>query len=364
MRDFSEARRVVIKIGTSCLTRNGTIDTGYVQDVCRQIAEMQGERTPLIVTSGAIGMGAGEIGISERITSITLRQACAAIGQPVLMQQYRTAFAAHRIKVAQVLLTADVLARRASYLNLRNSVESLLDIGVIPIFNENDCVATDEIGSAFGDNDTLSAYIASKVDADLLLMLSDIDALYDRDPRRYSGAKPIATVSEITQDIVEHAGETGSTFGTGGMATKIRAVEIARKAGCQVVLADGRAEDVVKRIIAGEEMGTLFLAEARLSNRQRWILNSRPAGRIAVDDGAMKALLAHKSLLPSGVVAVEGIFRAGDVVLVNDTVKLVTAFNSTELESIHGRHSSDIRRILGSGKKTVIARPEDMVILE
>jgi glutamate 5-kinase len=257
-----------------------------------------------------------------------------------------------------------VLANRQSYLNLRNAVETLLSVGVVPIFNENDSVSTDEIGSAFGDNDTLSAYIASKIDADLLIMLSDIDALYDKDPRKHPDALPIRTVEAITPEIIDGAGKAGSDFATGGMATKIKAVDIAGRAGCRVVIANGREPRIIERILNGEELGTLFPAVESLSNKQRWILNSKPSGRLTVDSGAMKAIRAKKSLLPSGVVSVEGVFKKGDVVLVNETVKSITAFNSTELESIIGRHSSDIRSILGSNKKTVVARPEDMVLLD
>lgn len=369
MRDFSSAARIVVKIGTNCLTKKNTIDVDYVQDISGQISRVlnaggQVQRRVLIVTSGAIGMGAGEIGISNKITNINMRQACAAIGQPLLMQEYRQAFARQQMKVAQVLLTADVLTNRKSYLNLRHAVETLLSLGIIPIFNENDSIATDEIGSAFGDNDTLSAYMASKVDADLLIMLSDIDALYDGDPRKYSNATPLRTVDKITDAIEKNAGAAGSTFATGGMATKIQAVKIAKRAGCQVVLADGKQDQIIERIIAGDEVGTLFLADSPLSNRQRWILNSRPSGNITIDAGALQAIRRRKSLLPPGVVRVEGVFKRGEVVLVNEIVKMVSAFNSSELESIIGKHSSEIRTILGRDRKDVIARPEDIVFLD
>ena len=364
MREFSQRSRIVIKIGTHCLSAGNTVDSSFIHDISRQISGLLETHRVLIVSSGAIGMGAGDIGITERVTSVALRQACAAIGQPLLMQEYRQAFAEVGVQVAQVLLTADVLANRRSYLNLRNSVETLLSLGVVPIFNENDSVATDEIGSAFGDNDTLSAYIASKVDADLLLMLSDIDALYDDDPRKNQEAKPYRTVKTITSSIEKKAGKAGSTFAAGGMATKIQAVKIARKAGCQVIIVDGREKNIIERVLAGEEVGTLFLAEPRMSARERWILNSRPAGSIVIDDGALKAIRSKKSLLPSGVVSVSGVFSEGDVILANDTVKMVTAFNSSQLESILGKHSSEIASILGGGKKEVIARPEDMVFLD
>ena len=364
MRDFSHAARVVIKIGTHCLTAGETVDSGYIRNISRQISTLLSNRRVLVVSSGAIGMGAGELGITERVTSVTMRQACAAIGQPLLMQEYRQAFAERGVQVAQVLLTSDVLANRRSYLNLRSAVETLLGLGVVPVINENDSVSTDEIGSAFGDNDTLSAYVASKIDADLLIILSDIDALYDDDPRKNPNAQPYRTVAEITPEIERTAGEPGSAFAVGGMETKIQAVKIARRAGCNVIIASGREERIIERIMDGEELGTLFPAEPRMSARERWILNSRPAGRIVVDSGALRAIRAKKSLLPSGVLAVEGVFSKGDVILVNDTVKLVTSFNNSELENILGRHSSEIAGILGRGKRDVIARPEDMVFLD
>ncbi|MBT3271510.1 MAG: glutamate 5-kinase [Spirochaetales bacterium] len=365
MRSFSNVHRVVIKIGTSCLAAGNTIDTAYVRDIAAQTSRvMQLDKRVLIVSSGAIGMGAGELGLTEKVNRIDMRQACAALGQPLLMQEYREAFADYGIKVAQVLLTSDVLANRKSYLNLRNAVETLLGLGVVPIFNENDSVSTDEIGSAFGDNDTLSAYMASKINADLLIMLSDINSLYTSDPRKDRAAKPIRTVEKITQEIQDSAGAAGSTFAVGGMATKIEAAKIAGKAGCSMVIASGREDRIIDRIISGEEIGTLFIAESRMSARERWILNSRPAGSVVVDDGALKAIRGRKSLLPSGLVSIDGFFNEGDVILVNGVVKLVSAFNSSELESILGRHSSEIRTILGDGRKEVVARPEDMVFLD
>lgn len=365
MRDLSGVSRVVVKIGTSCLTSGNSIDTKYVREISRQISHLlKNNLRILVVTSGAIGMGAAEMGLNNRITNIKMRQACAAIGQPLLMQEYRQAFREFDITVAQVLLTTDVLNNRKSYLNLRNSVETLLSLGAVPVFNENDSISTDEIGSAFGDNDTLSAYIASKVDADLLILLSDIDALYDRDPRKNKNASAISTVSEITDKIIKGAGNAGSPFATGGMVSKLQAVEITRRAGCLVILAHGREDRVIERIIAGEELGTLFLADPRMSNRQRWILNSKPAGSLTIDQGAMRAIRSKKSLLPSGIVSVDGVFKSGDVVVANEVVKMVTAFNSSELESILGKHSSQIRQILGEQRKEEIARPENMVFLD
>ena len=365
MRNFTQTKRIVIKIGTNTLTRAGRIDSAYVRRIARQITTLkeQGKQI-VIVSSGAIGMGATQMGITIPVMDVKMRQACAAVGQPLLLQDYRKAFAAHRIEIAQVLLTTEVLNNRKTYLNLRNSVETLLKIGAIPIMNENDSVSTEEIGSAFGDNDKLSALVASKIDADLLIMLSDIDALYEKDPRKFPDAKPISVVYEISDKIVKSAGKRGSTMATGGMKTKIQAAKIASYAGCRIVLANGRARNVIPAILAGRQIGTIFMPKRKLGNRQRWILNTTPAGTIRIDPGAMKAVRGKKSLLPSGVLSTEGLFNAGAVVMLNDTAKAVTSLGSSEIKILAGKHSSEIRQILGAGRKDVVAVPEDIVFLD
>jgi glutamate 5-kinase len=365
MRDFSKVKRIVIKIGTNILTKNGGIDAGYVRRIARQINSLlKAGRQVIIISSGAIGMGAGQLEMRSKVTNTKMRQACAAIGQPLLMTEYRRSFARYGVTVAQVLLTAQVLNNRRTYLNLRNSIETLLKLAVVPVLNENDSVSTDEIGSAFGDNDKLSALVASKVDADLLILLSDIDALYDKNPQKFADARAIPAVFEITADIIRNAGGRGSVHATGGMKTKIEAAKIASNAGFRIVLADGREKNVIGRIIAGEEIGTVFMPKRKLSNRSRWILNSRPAGTINIDDGAMRAVKDHKSLLPSGVVGIKGTFEAGAVVMLNDNAMAVTNLSSNQLKSLAGKHSSEIRKILGPGHRDVIAIPEDIVIID
>ncbi len=362
-RDFSKVRRVVIKIGTATLSAAAGIDRAYVERMADQLVALQHSgRQVLLVTSGAIGLGAGELGLKERPTDVRMRQACAAIGQPVLMNEYKRAFGSHGVPVGQVLLTNDVLSDRTGYLNLRATVETLLGLGAIPVFNENDTISIAEISKAFGDNDRLSALVASKVDADLLVILSDIDALYDKDPRKFPDARKIDIVEKITPEILEGAGAAGSAFSTGGMRTKIRAVLVAEKGGCTTVLAHGREPDVVSRILAGEPLGTLFLAKPRMKNRLRWILNSLPQGKLTVDEGALEALYHRKSLLPRGVTQVDGEFEKGAVVTVNEVVKLVTKFSSDELRQLAGKDSLQVAQILG--RKDVIARPEDMVFLD
>jgi glutamate 5-kinase len=309
-------------------------------------------------------MGAGQLELASRPKDMKMRQACAAIGQPLLMAEYRKSFLRYGVTVAQVLLTAEVLSNRKTYLNLRNSIETLLQLGIVPILNENDSVSTDEIGTAFGDNDKLSALVASKIDADLLIMLSDIDALYDKNPQKTKDAKPIHTVFEITESIVRNAGGKGSTHSTGGMKTKLEAARIASNAGCRLVLANGRTKNVIGKIIAGEKIGTIFMPKRKLSNRSRWILNSATKGTIFIDDGAMKAVKKHKSLLPSGVTSVKGTFEAGDVVMLNENVKAVTSIGSTQLKMLAGKHSTEIKKLLGPKHRDVVAIPEDIVIID
>jgi glutamate 5-kinase len=371
MRDLSGVHRVVVKIGTNVLTAAGALDDDYIDTMASQVAELvSGGRQVLLVSSGAIGMGARELGLEHKVTNITMRQACAAIGQPLLMNSYRRAFTSRSMEVAQVLLTREVLDRRKSYVNLRNAVESLLSLGVVPIFNENDSISTEEIGTAFGDNDRLSALVASKVDAELLVMLTDIDALYDSDPRKNPGARPVRTVEKLTEDIEEMAGAAGSAFATGGMRTKLAACAIAEKAGCQVILAHGREDGVLPRVLAGEELGTLFLAGRKLKNRTRWIMNAEPQGVITIDAGALAAIRRHNSLLPTGITDVEGMFEAGEVVKVrcpgcgDVEIKLVSGLNSRDLSQVVGRRSEQIAERLGPGARDIVARPEDIVFID
>jgi glutamate 5-kinase len=365
MRNFSKAKRIVVKIGTNILTKDSGVDTGYVQRVARQIRELlKTGRQVVIVSSGAIGMGCGQLGPSGKVKDIKMRQAYAAIGQPLLMAQWRKSFLRYGVTVAQVLVTAEVLNNRKTYLNLRNSIETLLKLSVVPILNENDSVSTDEIGSAFGDNDKLSALVASKIDADVLIMLSDIDALYDKDPRKSADANAISAVYEITAGIMRSAGGRGSGLGTGGMKAKIEAAKIAANAGCRMVLANGRLKNVVGRIMAGDEIGTVFMPKRKLSNRSRWILNNAAAGVINIDEGAMRAVKNRTSLLPSGVVSVKGTFEAGAVVMLNDNAKAVTSLSSSQLQKLAGKHSSEIRKALGPKHRDVVAIPEDIVIID
>lgn len=365
MRNFTNSKLIIIKVGTNTLSKDGGVNSGYISSMAEQISELlKAGKEAVIITSGAIGMGAGKLNITETVTAIQMRQACAAVGQPLLMTEYRKAFDKLGLTCAQVLLTAEVLNNRKTYLNLKNSIQTLLKLGVIPVLNENDCVATDEIGTAFGDNDKLSALVASKLDADVLIILTDIDGLYDKNPKEFANAQLVKVVYEITPEIIKSAGAKGSTFSTGGMKTKIEAAKIAANAGCRIVLANGKAKNVIAKIIAGEDIGTVFLPKRKLNNRLRWILNSSAKGTIVIDDGAAEAIKKKKSLLPKGIKFVTGSFDSGDVVMLNDIAKAVINFSDEELKKIAGRHSSEIKDILGQGKKDVAAIPENIVFLD
>lgn len=364
-RDLDRVKRITVKVGTNILSCDTGINIPFLEKIGDQVAALK-ERgyEILLVTSGAIGMGAGELGITERVVTIPMRQACASIGQPLLMHNYREVFRSRGLIIAQILLTREVLDNRLSYLNLQNSVETTLSLGALPIFNENDVVSTAEIGSAFGDNDTLSAYIASKTDSDLLIILSDIDGLYNKDPGKYEDAEIVPFIEEVTDEIRGWAVEgTGSTFSTGGMMTKLVAADIASKAGCASIIADGRQDHVLIDLVAGVELGTYFAPKEKMPHRTRWILNTQPAGTIHVDKGALSALRNHKSLLPIGVVSVDGVFGRGTVVMINDEAKVVTSLTSEEIRSRIGYRSAAIKERIGEDEKVLIARPEDIVFL-
>jgi glutamate 5-kinase len=364
-RDFSAIRRVVVKIGSNLLSDGGGINVSRIEQVAADIVQLR-ERglQVLLVSSGAVGLGAKELGRKGAVKQTALRQACAAIGQPLLMSHYRSAFTSRGCVCAQVLITRGDLNERRTFVNLKNTVAALLDLQVIPIFNENDVVSTAEIGTAVGDNDRLSAFVASKTDADLLVLLTDIDGLYTGDPKVNPQAQLLHEIEHIDDEVMNYAGSAGSVFSTGGMKTKLLAAKIAATGGCATVIASGYEDKALLRICAGEPLGTYVVPHKRISQRARWILNSVPKGTIWVDAGAEVALRHHKSLLPSGVISVSGVFHAGDVVMINTVAKAVPYYNSTEISDMAGCQSRDIPKVLGKGKADVLFRPEDIVFLD
>ncbi|WP_202384358.1 glutamate 5-kinase [Sphaerochaeta halotolerans] len=369
MRDLSSVRRVVVKVGTNLLSSEQGIDEHYIDVIVDQLAYLQSHGYQvLLVSSGAIGMGAKELSLKGPVKQVPMRQACASIGQPLLMSSYRRSFKRHGLVCSQILLTRNDLNNRLTYVNLRNSIFTLLDLGVIPIFNENDVVSTSEIGTAFVDNDRMSAMVASKIDADLLVILTDITGLFTADPKKDKEAVLLSDITSLDATILSYAGGAGSTHATGGMKTKLLAAKIARMAGCTTIIASGYEREVLPRLLSGEVVGTCIHSVKRLSQRQRWILYNSHLGSIVVDEGAKKALIAKKSLLPKGIVSVNGVFDAGDVVQIctiddKPFAKAVPYYNSTEITAVAGHSSKDIQKIIKEGHKGVIFRPEDLVLL-
>jgi glutamate 5-kinase len=361
----SSSKRIVVKIGTSTLTRNGSIDVDYIKETASDVSKIinQGDKV-IIVTSGAIGLGAMKIGLKQKPRDIILKQGLAAIGQGILMNEYQKAFEKHGLNVAQVLLTYDVISERKTYLNLKNSLELLLKMNVVPVINENDVVSIDEIGTKFGDNDLLSALVASKMDADLLIILSDIDGLYTDNPKNNKAAKLIPVVREISSEIEKAAGKSGSSFSSGGMESKIKAAKIATEAGCAMVIANGRSKNIISRVANGEKIGTLFLAKAKLAGKDRWILNAKPKGKILINECAEKVLKEGKSsLLPIGITGVEGNFKAGDVISINDFARGVADLDSQDIDRIKGLKSKDVCHVLGKKCRDEVIRKENIVLI-
>ena len=347
-------RRVVIKVGTSTLTdSNGGIDRGYIRSLVEQISRLvQSGVQCVLVSSGAIRAGRERLNLNGRPRTIPEKQAAAAVGQGILMHTYAELFSEAGIAAAQILLTRDDLKQRVRYLNARNTLNTLLEYGCVPVINENDTVAIEEI--RFGDNDTLAVLVASGIHADLLILLSDVPGLCDRDPK-LPGCELIPEVKAITPEIRAIAGDAQGDAGTGGMRTKIDAAEIAMKSGVEMVIADGRAPNVVESAANGEAVGTRFVAGAkRLSSRKRWIAFSMPIrGTVTVNEGARKMIVTGgKSLLPAGIVEVQGTFKAGDLVAVSDEggkriARGFANYGASDIRQIKGKQTAEIEDILG-----------------
>lgn len=368
------AETIVIKIGTSSLTRpeTGNLALSTIATLVETLVSLrqQGHRV-VLVSSGAVGVGCARLGLSERPRIIALKQAVAAVGQGRLMRVYDDLFTSLQQPIAQVLLTRGDLARRNSYVNACNTFQQLLRLGVIPIVNENDTVAVDEL--KFGDNDTLSALVASLVEADWLFLLTDVDRLYSADPRNHPDAQPIMLVENMAQlaTFQVQTGDSKSGWGTGGMVTKIEAARIATAAGVRTTIMDGRFPHNIEKIIRGEAIGTQFQPQPRPVNaRKHWIANVLiPAGKLYLDAGAIKAIsLAGKSLLAAGIIKVEGDFQSEDAVQLCDldgreVARGLVNYSSAELQKIKGFRSDEIADILGyAGAETTVHR-DNLVIL-
>lgn len=359
---------LVIKIGTSSLTQSDTghLSLSTIASLVETLSALQrqGHRV-ILVSSGAVGVGCSRLGLTERPKTISMKQAVAAVGQGRLMRVYDDMFTSLNQPIAQVLLTRSDLVQRSRYVNSYRTFRQLLQLGVIPIVNENDTVAIDEL--KFGDNDTLSALVASLVGADWLFLLTDVDRLYSADPRHNPDAQPISLVNTVEQltDLKIEIGDKGSNWGTGGMITKIEAAKIATHAGVRMVITDGQAPQNITKILHGEPLGTQFAPQPLASNaRKRWIANSLiPAGKLYLDNGAVRAICtAGKSLLAAGITEVEGEFQRQDAVQLCDNTgqeiaRGIVNYSHLELQKIRGQQSEDITSILGySGADTVVHR--------
>jgi len=368
--DLSHSRRVVVKIGSSLLADAGTgIRQDVIDHLVDEVAGLMAVGVQVaIVTSGSVALGRVRLSWLGRELSVHEKQAAAAIGQPELMRAYGRAFERHGLSVAQMLLTKDDLRHRRRYLNTTNTSETLFSVGVVPIVNENDTVVVAEI--KFGDNDSLGALVSLVVEADLLVMLTDVSGLYDKNPSECADAQRIGVIQNLTEKHVAMAGDAGSSFGTGGMASKLTAASVATRGGVAAAIISGKEAGGLTRLLAGEDEGTLFLCgEDRQTKRKHWITEVlHAAGQIYIDAGASRALLEQgSSLLPVGITAVDGVFDKGDcvdVVGVDGVVaKGLCNYTAEEMRQIMGHASEDIESILGFHDFSSVIHRDNLVIM-
>jgi glutamate 5-kinase len=366
---FTKAKRIVVKVGSNVLTAEKGVNTKVINALSRQISKLMDEdHEVMLVTSGAMASGQKKIGLDRRPDEIPKRQAIAAVGQPGLMMAYEKAFQKYGKKVAQILLTSDDLSNRKRYLNARNALHTLLSWKIIPIINENDTVAVEEI--KFGDNDNLSAMIALLMEAEILINLTDISGVFTSDPRRDPDAELIPVIESITKQIEKIAGHIPGALGTGGMSSKIKAARKVTGAGIPMVIANGLEKDILDKLFSGAPLGTFFVpAKTKLSSRKCWIgYTLKPKGKIKIDDGAAKAIVNKgKSLLPGGIVSVEGEFDVGAPVEVMDGNKNslgigLVNYNAADIRNIMGRPSSKISEILGQKTYDEVIHRDNLTI--
>ncbi|HLR29213.1 MAG TPA: glutamate 5-kinase [Paenalcaligenes sp.] len=364
-----QAKRLVVKVGSSLVTNQGQgIDHEAVNRWSSQIAQLhQQNKQIILVSSGAIAEGISRLGWTRRPSAMNELQAAAAVGQMGLVQAYEQVFSQHGIRTAQILLTHEDLTDRRRYLNARSTIFTLLQLGVVPIVNENDTVITDEI--ALGDNDTLGALVSNLIEAEVLIILTDQQGLYNADPRSHPNAQLIDQAQAGDPALERMAGGAGSTIGTGGMLTKVRAAKRAANSGGHTVIASGNTPDILIRLAAGERIGTELQASLPLrSARERWLVDHlRVRGRVTLDKGAIQALTkGHKSLLAIGVIRVEGNFERGDVVACVDEHGVeygrgLINYSSTDTRRIMGQPSINIAEILGNMPAAELMHRDNMV---
>ena len=366
-----DATRIVVKVGSGILSGPKGLRPRAFGDLVRQIVALMDEgRSVTLVSSGAIAAGARRLEWEQPGRTIPEKQAAASVGQIALCETYQRHFARHGRRVGQVLLTQHGLTDRERFLNARHTLHKLIELGVVPIVNENDTVATEEI--RFGDNDNLSATVVNLVGADLLVILTDVDGLYEKPPEA-GRPRPrlLDVVDEVTPSLEERAGGAGHAFGRGGMITKLQAARSAAHSGAATVICNARTRDSLIRAAAGEPLGTLFRAGDRLASRKHWLaFTARPAGTIVVDPGAAKALReSGRSLLPAGIVSVHGGFSIGDAVLCtapdgSEVARGLAAYGSSEVERIKGLRAREIGQVLGYSNGDAVIHRDDLVVLD
>jgi glutamate 5-kinase len=362
-------KRVVVKVGSAVLTAKDSLNRKVIRDLTNDMCALRKRGMEVIlVSSGAISSGLKKIGLSKRPDSISQKQAVAAVGQISLMMAWEKAFAQHKVKVGQILITRDDFSHRTRYLNARNTIFMLLSWKIIPIINENDTVAVEEI--KFGDNDNLSAMVTNLMEAQLLVALTNMDGLYDKDPHIHRNAKLIPIVSKVNREILKHAGSMPGALGTGGMTSKLMASQKVALGGVPTIIANGTKPGILKHLFNGKEEGTLFMPQdVTLCSRKRWIAFTKaPKGEIVIDGGAEKALiLGGKSLLPSGIKEVRGNFGLGEsVVILNQAgqhlgVGMVNYF-SGDIKKIMGLKTTEIESVLGFKHDDEVIHRDNLVI--
>lgn len=366
---LSHVKRVIVKIGSGVISTDEGLDRAMLDGIASDLCELrQRGLEVIVVSSGAVAAGKGQLGIEGRPQTIPQKQAAAAIGQTRIIRAYKENFLKHGHMVAQVLLTRDDLSNRRRYLNARNTLTTLLEYGVTPIVNENDTVVVEEI--RFGDNDNLSALVTSLIEGDLLVILSDVDGFYDGDPSENPDAQLIPLVERITPKIEALAGDAKGTLGTGGMSTKVKAAKRVGLAGVGTLIVNGRTPGILRQVFSGEEIGSYFLpAQSKLTAKKRWIaFSKKPRGKLLVDEGAYRAVVKQgKSLLPSGICGIDGSFERGDAVRLCDSAgeefaKGVTSYSQAELLRIIGKQCSEIEAELGYKYRDEIVCRDDLVL--
>ena len=376
--NINDFKRIIFKFGTNVLRNDDKeISLSRIYSFIEDISKLHKEgKEIIIVTSGAVGLGAKKLNVDSS-ESLSIKQACAAVGQSQLMSIYEDGFNKYASNTAQVLLTEDDLSNRIKYLSLNNVLNALLGLNVIPIINQNDTVSTTELeesgcplyGVSFSDNDKLSALLASKLDADLLVILSDIDGLYDANPKENPDAKLISDVKELTAEIEGYA-QSASKGGRGGMITKLQAAKVVTHSNGHVIIANGKKPQVIKKLFNNEKMGTTFYPVEELSKKRRWIAYATNiTGQIIINDGAKKALIEkNKSLLSIGIIQINGIFDRGDVVSILDEnnkeiARGIANYNSDDCKKIQGEHSDNIYTILGHKNYDAVITKDNIALI-